>query len=431
MNKIASVHIEDFWGDKKVDLEFKDDVNFLIGVNGSGKTTIINLIAAALNADFPTLDRFQFRKLHIKLRDPNKPKGGQVFVEVEKTDKKTSPFPNIIFKVKSKADQEPKKYLLDELEEENLFRYPNDYVLHKLRRRQGKVETDVNVALKELINISWLSIHRSTSPYRRQEERSFESTVDQKIDELSNNMLKYFSLLNRQSSAETEKFQQSIFLSLLTDESEREVFSFASSLNAAEEKESLRQIFNLFRLPESRFSNKLDNHFNSFSNALEVIKKQESMTLNDFAFLIGTRRIHSVVQEWKQLIEKQKSIYQSRDTFLNVLNNLLQRKELFINEKNELMVKTQSGKILSLVHLSSGEKQLIIILGESLLQQATPYIYIADEPELSLHVDWQEKLVPSLKSINPNSQIIFATHSPDIVSHFNDSVIQIEDAIKS
>src|SRR5690606_5758942 len=110
-----------------------------------GKTTIINLIAATLNADFPTLDRFQFRKISIKLRDTDKPKGGQAFVEVEKTDKKTSPFPNIIFRVKSKSDQETKKYLLDEIEEENLFRYPKDYVLHRLRKRQGKVETDVNV----------------------------------------------------------------------------------------------------------------------------------------------------------------------------------------------------------------------------------------------------------------------------------------------
>ena len=80
--------------------------------------------------------------------------------------------------------------------------------------------------------------------------------------------------------------------------------------------------------------------------------------------------------------------------------------------------------------MSSGEKQLIIILGESLLQQSIPHIYIADEPELSLHVEWQEKLVSSLKELNPNSQIIFATHSPDIVSEFSKSVIKVEETIK-
>ena len=104
---------------------------------------------------------------------------------------------------------------------------------------------------------------------------------------------------------------------------------------------------------------------------------------------------------------------------------------MIFSDRNELIIQTDSGKKFPLNNLSSGEKQLIIILGESLLQQSTPHIYIADEPELSLHVAWQEKLVSSLKAINPNSQILFATHSPDIVSSYGTSVINIEKYIKS
>lgn len=48
---LDKVIIDSFWGNKTVTLNFKEDANFLIGVNGSGKTTIINLIAASLNAD--------------------------------------------------------------------------------------------------------------------------------------------------------------------------------------------------------------------------------------------------------------------------------------------------------------------------------------------------------------------------------------------
>src|SRR5687768_8937683 len=102
MNRIEKVTIDDFWGDKKVTLNFKEDVNFLIGVNGSGKTTIINLIAAALSADFPTLDRIQFKKIHISLFNSEKPKGGKNgFIEVEKTEQKESPYPSIIFRIRS------------------------------------------------------------------------------------------------------------------------------------------------------------------------------------------------------------------------------------------------------------------------------------------------------------------------------------------
>ncbi|THD39464.1 ATP-binding protein [Enterobacteriaceae bacterium ML5] len=108
----------------------------------------------------------------------------------------------------------------------------------------------------------------------------------------------------------------------------------------------------------------------------------------------------------------------------------MQRKIFYINDKNELDVITQSGKELPITSLSSGEKQLIIVLGEALLQEKKSWVYIADEPELSLHVRWQESLVENLRAINPNAQIIFATHSPDVVSHFGKNVFDMEKLLK-
>jgi predicted ATP-dependent endonuclease of OLD family len=130
-----------------------------------------------------------------------------------------------------------------------------------------------------------------------------------------------------------------------------------------------------------------------------------------------------------ELLKKQNVIYQSKETFILIINELLQRKDLIVNERNELIVKTQSEKEFDLKFLSSGEKQLVIIFGEALLQKHKPHIFIADEPELSLHIEWQEKLVSSLKLLNPFAQLIFATHSPDVVGGFQDSVVQIENCI--
>lgn len=432
MNKIDKVRIDGFWIDKTVEFKLKDDVNFLIGVNGSGKTTIINLVAATLNADFATLDRFQFKKIRVDLKDiVDDPKKKTAFIEVEKTEKTASPYPNIIFKIKRYNEKEPKKYLLDELEEEHLIRYPNEYVIHR-RARSGQSERDVNIALKELVNVTWLSIHRTNSYIKRREERSFESTIDQKIEELQNELIKYFSQLNRKYSVETDSFQKFIFESLLDTESQEDLLDFTKTLDAEKEKRSLKEIFSLFRINENTINKKLEAYFQGFEtslNKLNRIGNEGSIFLNDLSFFLGIRRIHSVVQEWTLLVQKQKKINQPKDIFLKVINDLLQRKELFINERNELMVRTQSGKIFSLTNLSSGEKQLLIILSQSLLQESNAHIYIADEPELSLHVEWQEKLVSSLQKLNPNSQIIFATHSPDIVGEFNSSVIKVEEVI--
>ena len=102
------------------------------------------------------------------------------------------------------------------------------------------------------------------------------------------------------------------------------------------------------------------------------------------------------------------------------------RKKVVINKRNELNAEMTAGRTIQLRELSSGEKQLVIILGEALLQQRAPWVYIADEPELSLHVTWQEKLTTNLRKINPRAQIIFPMHSPDIVGNFEDKIFDME-----
>jgi predicted ATPase len=433
MRKIKKVKIEGFWGTKTVTLDFNDDINFLIGVNGSGKTTIINMVAASLNADFSTLDKAQFSKIKVdffELEQDNKKEKSQTYIEVEKIEKENSPYSNIIFNIKMPGVSKIKTYRLNELEEEAFFRYPNEYVIHKRHKLAGQVERDINIALKEIVNLTWLSIHRTSGPIRTSDDKSFESTIDKKINELSTDLVKYFGILDKKYSMETEKFQKNIFLSLIEDETRDDILTITKGLEPDKEKESLKQIFLLFKLKENDFNIKLEKHFKSFESAKAALLKKDIVTLNHLASLIGTRRIHSIVQEWNSLNEMKINIYKPKFTFLNEINNLFLKKKISINERNELFVETESGKIFPLVHLSSGEKQVLIILGQSLLQENKNHVYIADEPELSLHVEWQEKLVSSLKNVNPNSQIIFATHSPDIVGKFFDSVIKVEDVIK-
>ncbi len=427
MRKIESVIIENFWGDKTVNLSFNNDINFLIGVNGSGKTTIINLIAACLNADFSTLDKAQFSRIRVDFFFDTEMKNDKTYIEVVKKEKPDSPYPNIIFNIKLPSETKARTFRLNELEEEMLFRYP-----HELRRQRfhmsGQVNRDINLSLQSFVNLTWLSIHRS-SRNQNQDEKSFESSIDQKIKELSSDLIKYFGVLDKRYSIETEKFQKNVFLSLIEGENQVNLLQ-TDDLDSQKEKDSLRQIFLLFKLQESEFSKQLDKHFEGFDEAKKILEDTKSIGLDKLSFLLGTRRIHSIVQEWISLNEKKNNINKPKVTFIEELNKLFQRKELYINEKNELLVRTQSGKEFNLINLSSGEKQLLIILGESLLQENKSHIYIADEPELSLHVDWQEKLVNSLKGVNPNSQIIFATHSPDIVGRHSNYVLHVENCIK-
>ena len=76
---------------------------------------------------------------------------------------------------------------------------------------------------------------------------------------------------------------------------------------------------------------------------------------------------------------------------------------------------------IPLKSLSSGEKQLLQILLEVL--SANSDSVIIDEPELSLHVNWQQQLVASMRRINDDCQLLLASHSPEIMAEVSDEHI--------
>ncbi|MFK3843859.1 MULTISPECIES: AAA family ATPase [Serratia] len=83
---------------------------------------------------------------------------------------------------------------------------------------------------------------------------------------------------------------------------------------------------------------------------------------------------------------------------------------------------------LKFTQLSSGERQLLYILAKVANTQNAPTFLLMDEPEISLHLNWQEKLLDSIKAINKNCQIVVVTHSPAIIMNgYMDSYVEMSD----
>ena len=57
---------------------------------------------------------------------------------------------------------------------------------------------------------------------------------------------------------------------------------------------------------------------------------------------------------------------------------------------------------------------MLIILLTVLIQDQKNCILLMDEPEISLHYEWQKRLIEIIRELNPNVQLIIATHSPFI-----------------
>lgn len=127
-------------------------------------------------------------------------------------------------------------------------------------------------------------------------------------------------------------------------------------------------------------------------------------------------------------------ILKKRDWLFDKLNDLfMPTHKRFVESEEDTRpsVILSNGIKLSLFQLSSGEKQLLIILLTVLCQDEKSAILLLDEPEISLHTRWQHELIEIIRTLNPNCQIIAMTHSPSIFNDgWRDKVIWMADVLK-
>ena len=96
--------------------------------------------------------------------------------------------------------------------------------------------------------------------------------------------------------------------------------------------------------------------------------------------------------------------------------NSVRRSEGFISDMREEAIESDT--------LSAGEKQLLSFLCYNTFSENTAILI--DEPELSLHVDWQRRLLPTLLEQETGNQFFVATHSPFIYGKYPDKEIQLD-----
>jgi len=191
MNFIEKVIVEGFWGDRSLEFDFFRDVNFIIGINGSGKTTAVNIVVAALTADFAALDRLEFSKISIKLKSADSRKKPSVVIH-KKTAQNT-PFARIVYEIKESASDKALVLSINDYEEQMMLRrYSKHRLEREMARRHGQ---SVQASLAKLVNVSWLSVHRARMDRNEYDDEKYASTVDRKLKELSNRMVRYFSTL--------------------------------------------------------------------------------------------------------------------------------------------------------------------------------------------------------------------------------------------
>lgn len=117
----------------------------------------------------------------------------------------------------------------------------------------------------------------------------------------------------------------------------------------------------------------------------------------------------------------------------DTINDLFSPKKTFNDKVGEVYftLNDKEKTKITLEKLSSGEKQLLILLFSTVIENYADCITFWDEPEVSLHIEWQRKLIRVIRELNPNMQLIIATHSPSILFEgWENRVINVEDLLE-
>lgn len=200
-------------------------------------------------------------------------------------------------------------------------------------------------------------------------------------------------------------------------------------------------------------------YIRSFDIPANAKRKTESMLLQSLKNIINQNGEGTSFFDYRMKMlnfpEKAEIIRKRIDNFFQLVNSLFEEtgKEIRIDPQNNTLVfsikgtgralitsdgqrvVTANGDVIraedekiQLDQLSSGEKQILLILTTVFLQEEKPAVLLMDEPEISLHITWQDRLIELIRKLNPNCQLILTTHSPNIFANgWEDKIVFIQD----
>lgn len=148
----------------------------------------------------------------------------------------------------------------------------------------------------------------------------------------------------------------------------------------------------------------------------------------DYQVNIGNRIIEMLQSGGPDAAQRAQAASEPKKRFQDFIDQLFaDTGKTIIRTENEICF-SQMGEKLVAYQLSSGEKQILAILLTVLVEDGKPYVLFMDEPEVSLHIEWQKQLIDLILALNPNVQIILTTHSPAVIMNgWTDKVTEVSD----
>jgi len=453
---IKQIDVVGLHGRFDVALAFHSDINIIYGRNGAGKTTLLHILSNVLNGDVDRLSFLAFREIRlttlwqkrITIRSvSDRGNEGCREISVYLDQKKLTSFDGNDIRSGERSDDHEAANRVREVVRTGMDSYLGSRLvtyfpafrsmIEAWQTRSGYVSRASSAPRYADIVNRYRHIRSERGDGRRSELTDLaRQAFGQFVPELTFPSVRDIA---RRLAAEAERAQLADALEGEHISSKAFADAFAALLGTEQSSgqspdeilDDIRSLLTeLDALEPSVHS--IDRQQDVYSRLRDILGSKHKNRIEP----PGTAaQILSVYREsLRKRIEARKSWFVGIKNYLDFVNRFLEGKHLEIvsdNRLTEVVVRFDDGSRASIQALSSGERQIVSMIyaltHSTTLQGNEPQMRIAliDEPELSLHVDWQRLLIAQMVKNLPDQQIIVTTHSPEIGSQYLDRYQEI------
>ncbi|NAO97548.1 AAA family ATPase [Halomonas sp. MG34] len=434
---VKSVELRNIHKRYDLDISFNESLSVLHGKNGTGKSTLLHIIANVANCDFLRFSFIEFDSIKVDYSD-----GSSIRIVQEKVDGDTeiqvwTNYGTYFVFSKNNAIE-----AVRERESEKVF---NKYSPQPLIK---KVRDFVDSNKLRTVDISYFPAFRTMlevwSSQREASELSYRRAVrnrlpTRQITSFSRDLFgPFLPVINFPSPLDIEqnlkdeikeaqinigRFESSIF-------SDSFVKVFAALLEGPAKNYNsetlLSEIQELTDSTESTRLGALEGNFEAYKNLQTLFERssQAGTLVGTTAGALAVYRDALKERRWFQ-----KKAFEEIETYFKVVNSFLEGKELSYELSEgkrgiKVGLKFPDDTWSSIKVMSSGERQLLTMLYAVNKMSGSTSVLI-DEPEISLHIDWQEELLGKMMDQLGDRQIIVCTHSPSIAGDYGDYMKEV------
>jgi predicted ATP-binding protein involved in virulence len=450
--KITKIEVKKLFGifDHEIPLKTKDHITIIHGPNGYGKTILLTLVNEIFNSQYYKIFEIPFSELTISFDNKSKlcvkknidayipegkrpENGDQLNLElleprskiktgtIKQINPESMPFP-LSYIEREIPDLErisPSTWLylptgerlpLGEVLTRFEFEFPRSLI--DVLNRKVKGEAPWFKEIKEFLDIHFIETQRllriSHIPGKREfEERASMGPVVLKYsDELAEAI--------RSKLAEYGSLSQSLDRTFPTRlVKEKKEHSSRPTIKEKLEKDLSELESKRSRLIAAGF---LDQEQDLEDKDLQKVDDSNIDVLSVY------------IQDVKQKLSVFDDLTERIDLLVKIINSRFLYKQLSISKKAGFVFKTKDEKILPTTSLSSGEQHELVLLYELLFKVKANSLILIDEPEISLHVAWQQEFLKDLQEITRlvGFDVLIATHSPQIINDRWDLTVELQ-----